>query len=157
MADKFNVKAIIEQMEVRYKDLAGKLEGFQIIQEEMTTLSRAIKVMKGEKLTPGGPKGPRKSKQEWASRIMTNAAEDNGNGPSAPVSAREAAYAYLKSTPKGATIKQISDALSSQGIEITNQRVHNALRAFFHELKVVGVDTTSRGQHAKIYAFKKGD
>lgn len=48
-----NTQNLIDQMESRAKELYIQLEGFRDIEQELRVLSKAIKVLKGEKLSPG--------------------------------------------------------------------------------------------------------
>ena len=157
----FSAKSMIEQMQARYKELAVKLEGYQAIQEEMATLSKAIKVMKGEKLGPGGPKGPRKSKQEWAGRIIDAAEQEEKpaklrlpttvNGNSGTVKQ------LLKDHPKGMTVGEIGEELRKNGLVVTDHTVHNAIRPFRSQVVVSGTRKSPTGQQQNVYSLKKGD
>jgi hypothetical protein len=48
---------IIDQLKSRAKDLLEQLQGYNAIQEEFKTISRAIKVLTGETVGPGRPEG----------------------------------------------------------------------------------------------------
>jgi hypothetical protein len=134
-------KSMIEQMEKRYAELTIKLEAYRDMHAEMTTLSRAIKVLKGEKLTPGYV-----SKKD---RILAASDPDEYlQPPSDGVSS--ALRQILKANPKGMTTAEMGEALSKKGFGGDNHTVHNASRPFRKNLKVVGTNGNK-----KIYALAK--
>ena len=128
------------------------MEGFQYIQAELHTLTKAIKVMKGEKLTPGNPSlnggtGHHKSKQQRLAESLPDMDEPivlkpKNEGISGDL------YNILKSKPKGMTIKEMDAELAKLGHEITVHTSHNALRTL--KFKAVGAQGLK-----KIYALVK--
>lgn len=139
-------KSMIEQMEARAQSLYIKMEGFRDIQAELHTLTKAIKVMKGEKLTPGNPgssNGYKTKQQKLADRLpdMDSPARKNeGIGGDL--------YNIMKSNPKGMTVKEMDAELAKLGHEITIHTSHNALRKL--KFKVVGMQGTR-----KVYTLTK--
>lgn len=142
MADT-TLKQMIEQMEKRYQDLSVKLEAYREMHAEMATLARAIKVLKGEKLTVG-----------YVSAKDRLAAEQNADEPAVsaykPGSVQDALRQIMRANPKGMSIGDMSLALSRKGFNSTSVMVHNALRYFKSDIKVVREEGTK-----KIYALAK--
>lgn len=146
-------KSMIEQMEARAQTLYVKMEGFREIQMELHTLTKAIKIMKGEKLTPGNPgsaNGHKSKQQLLAERLPDMDSESVVSGPRSSKNEGivEDLQKILKSRPKGMTIKEMDAELARLGHEITIHTSHNALRTL--KSKVVG----AKGLR-KIYALTK--
>jgi arginine repressor len=149
MADQ-TLKSMIEQMEKRYQDLSIKLEAYRDIHAEMTTLARAIKVLKGEKLTPGRVSapdlaaGPEEEETDYLQPPRKLAAPRNDE-------IRPALRQLLKANPKGMTTGDIAKALNDKGFSVTNASVHNTLRSFNENLKITDI----HGSTKKLYALTK--
>ena len=142
-------KSMIEQMEARAQSLYIKMEGFRDIQAELHTLTKAIKVMKGEKLTPGNPgsaNGHKSKQQRLAESLPDMDSEVTPRLYGANEGISEELHKILKSRPKGMTTKEMESELKKIGFKINTHTAHNALRT----LKYKAVGENGR---LKIYAL----
>lgn len=154
MADQ-TLKGMIEQMEKRYQDLSIKLEAYREIHTEMTTLARAIKVLKGEKLTPGrttpGPEIAQEPEEETDYLQPPRKLRAPNNARNSALAIHADLRQLLKANPKGLTTGDIAQTLAQKGHSVTNAAVHNALRSFKKNLKIMDIVGTQK----KLYALTK--